>query len=268
MIMWCWPKVIRLDAMICWTSVCSQAKGPGWQMVKKKLVILANSIKRNARCVAGREVTAKDGRYSVGPWIRPISIHGEGELDCAETTCSDGSHIELMQFAEIALAAAVNDIYQPENWTIAGPRCWRKLDWPYGPVDHKLLLESPADLWFDRAEKRTDRISHERLKTNPPAQSLYVIRPEDLHLRFYKEYNSFKERDERKSRGAFTYKGVKYDFTLRDPVASKKYCSEFPASGAPPKEVGFSKDNGPLVCVSVASDFKGFHYKILATVIE
>jgi hypothetical protein len=47
---------------------------------KKTIVCLANSIKDNGRCIAGREVLAN--RY--GGWIRPVSDRATAELSLAE----------------------------------------------------------------------------------------------------------------------------------------------------------------------------------------
>lgn len=43
----------------------------------KRIIVLANSIKKGGRCVAGREVEGKEA--TVGNWVRPISDESEGE---------------------------------------------------------------------------------------------------------------------------------------------------------------------------------------------
>jgi hypothetical protein len=240
----------------------------GVSMVRKRLLILANSVKDHEHCIAGREIIASRDGCTLGPWIRPVSSHGQGELDASEIACADGSQVNVRDYAEVTLTAAVKSRFQPENWTIAGPGCWRKLERPRGRITRGALVESPRDLWYDRYEDRTDRILHARLVLKPPAQSLYVIRPEKLCLKFYAEFNAFKGKETRKHRASFVYNDVEYDLALTDPVASDKYGGSFPPVGAPPKLVPLSAQVAPLVCVSLTADFNGFHYKVAATIIE
>jgi len=46
-------------------------------MILKRIVILANSIKNQKRCVAGREVWFTNGICRVGDWVRPVTSIGE-----------------------------------------------------------------------------------------------------------------------------------------------------------------------------------------------
>ena len=48
-------------------------------MERRRLLVLANSIKKNGRCVAGRELLSADPP-NFGRWYRPISDLPEGEL--------------------------------------------------------------------------------------------------------------------------------------------------------------------------------------------
>ena len=60
----------------------------------KTLLILANSIKHwPSVCIAGREIKPGGERYSFGPWIRPVSSHGEGELSPTDCQLSNGSQL-------------------------------------------------------------------------------------------------------------------------------------------------------------------------------
>jgi len=89
-------------------------------MSTKTLLILANSHKRGGRCIAGREVLwLPDGRWHFGPWVRPVSAHGTGELDHEETIRADGSQVQVLEFANVALAQNQQDECQPESWIIA-----------------------------------------------------------------------------------------------------------------------------------------------------
>jgi hypothetical protein len=253
--------------MMPWPTSISAWRIAGWLMARKRLLILANSFKRDARCIAGRELSIVDGRYRIGRWIRPVSAHDEGQLELLESTYQQGSLVQVLDIAEVDLAGPANDPYQPENWTIAGPHCWRRVPPARNTVPLEKLVESPPHLWPDDSEPRSDRIWHERLRRRPPAQSIYVIRPLRLRLVFCWRYNKHRKCDGRKSRAMFDYNGVEYDLPLTDPEATHRHGAAFPALGEPPRVVELASADGPLVCVSLGNDFEGFHYKIAAAVI-
>jgi hypothetical protein len=160
-------------------------------MATKTLLVLANSLKKGGRCMAGREVLwLPDGRWHFGPWIRPVSAQGDGELCREETTRPDGTQVQVMEFATVSLVRNENEPCQPENWVITGARCWSKLDRPCKLPPRGALEERPADLWIDKAEMN-DRISPQRLAERKLGFSLCVIKPEELTLSWFSEMNTF-----------------------------------------------------------------------------
>jgi len=239
-------------------------------MPTKTILVLANSLKNRGRCMAGREVVwLPDGRWHFGGWIRPVSAHGQGELDHEETIREDGAMVGVMEFATVALARNENEECQPENWVIeggAGRRCWSKLDRPCKLPPMAALEEHPADLWIDKAEMN-DRISPHRLAELRPGFSLCVIRPEELTLAWFSEMNTFKKRPQSKFRARFTYNGEKYELSLTDPLASERYCKPMPAVGEKPRTFALRSAHGPLLCLSLTPVFSGFHYKVAATIL-
>ena len=46
----------------------------------------------------------------------------------------------------------------------------------------RLLVERPGDLWMQAGLMNTDRATVEHVAAQPPAQSLYLIRPERFRL--------------------------------------------------------------------------------------
>jgi hypothetical protein len=236
-------------------------------MPTKTMLILANSLKKGGRCIAGREVLwLPDGRWHFGPWIRPVSAHGDGELNRDETLRPDGSMVAVMEFANVNLMRNQNEPCQPENWIISGPRCWSTLDRPAKLPPMAALEEHPADLWIDKAEMN-DRISPQRLAELRPGFSLAVIKPEDLTLTWFMEMNTFKKRPQSKFRARFAYHGLKYELSLTDPVASDKLCQPMPAVGEKPRTLALKSAHGPMLCVSLTPVFSGFHYKVAATIL-
>jgi hypothetical protein len=171
-----------------------------------------------------------------------------------------------MEFATVTLARHQGEACQPENWVIAGPRCWSKLERPCKLPPLEALEEKPPDLWIDKAELN-DRISPQRLGELQPGFSLAVIRPEELTLAWWSEMNAFKKRAQSKFRARFTYNGLKYELSLTDPLASDRFCTPVPAVGQTPRTLPISSAHGPLLCVSLTPVFNGYHYKVAATLL-
>ena len=71
-----------------------------------------------------------------------------------------------------------------------------------------LLLDEPV-VWL-QCKERTDRVSSDHLRGNPPDQSLYLVRVHNLRVHF-----EWKDRDGRYKqhrRAFFLYNGVEYVF--------------------------------------------------------
>src|SRR3569832_2044862 len=123
-------------------------------MPTKTLLILANSLKKGGRCIAGREVLFyPNGSWHFGKWIRPVSHHGSGELAPEETKRNDGTVVQVLEFADVSLHSSQNDPSQPENWFITGPHCWSRLNRTCKLPPLSALEEKTADLWIDKAEQ-------------------------------------------------------------------------------------------------------------------
>ncbi len=235
-------------------------------MIAKTLIILANSYKNSERCIAGRELTTTHGRFFLRSWIRPISTHGQGELDCLETAHRDATQVACLDIATVKLIKPAADPGQPENWLITGQYAWSHPPTKFLPPPLARLEEKPAHLWLTPNE-RTDRIPVETLQKNPPPFSICIIRPLDLHLVCWSEHNVLKNCESRKFRARFTYEKVEYDLSLTDPVAQERFCLPVPPIGAPPKIIPLRSDSGPLLCVSLTPPFNGYHYKVAATIL-
>ena len=65
---------------------------------------------------------------------------------------------------------------------------------------------------------------------------------------------------DKKARAIFTYKAVEYNLVVTDPVAKAEF-----------NEKGFGvydlSEKEPYLCLSLADAFKGFCYKLVATII-
>lgn len=236
-------------------------------VVHKRILVLANSVKKGAgRCIAGREIVAAgDNKYQLGPWLRPVTGHGEGELWPQERLYNDGRAVGVMDFADAPLERKLDEPCQPENWLLADSQRWIDASKRYERPGHALLEERPADLWL-QPDQQSDRVSHDYLSGHPPAQSLYVIRPERFRLSFWSTiWDGYTKK---KRRCLFRYQGADYDMGLTDPMLSDRFEAQIPAPGRPALEVRLPCGDDLLLCVSLAGAFQGYHYKLVATVLE
>jgi hypothetical protein len=236
-------------------------------VIQKRLLVLANSVKKGSgRCVAGREILpAGENKYRLGPWLRPVSDHGEGELWEDERLYVDGSPVSVLDFATVPLDEKVVDAGQPENWRIAGVERWRNISTRHKLPSRRTLEERPPDLWL-QPNMQTDRVAHSYLTENPPKQSLYIVRPKGFRLNLRSE--TWDGRTKPKRRCQFVYEGVQYDLGLTDPVISERYDAQIPAAGHPTVQIQLPCADDHLICVSLAREFNGYHYKLVATVFE
>ncbi len=232
--------------------------------MEKRVFILANSFKHYPmRCIAGREIIHNErGEIQWGGWIRPVSDHDEGALGLDECRYSDGSNPKPLDIADIPLGAPENDQIQPENWFIRPNKRWTKTGEENVNIA-KTLAEQPNNLWLEDDQK-TDRVSPKSLARMERRQSLYLIRPDSLHLQI--ETRTWEGRRKKRVRGNFRYKGQTYDLGVTDPLIEQKYCPNF--RNIPDGVIRLKHDDKNLLCVSLAPLFQGLHYKVIAAILE
>lgn len=226
------------------------------------LLVLANSTKNSGLCIAGRQIFKRDGKCYLGRWIRPVSPHGDGELTPEEVRLNRGQQPQIFDIVEVPLAGHQQDIRQPENWRIRARRPWRLADPSFRHPPLELLLERPTDLWCQPGE-RCDRVSAGYLSAHPPLQSLYLVVVENLQAKFgWSEYDGFyRER----YRAHFSYGGIEYELNITDPRFIKQHKDKLPRAGDRARTWPLGKETA--VCLSLAREFNGYHYKIVATIL-
>jgi hypothetical protein len=233
-------------------------------MPVKRLQVLANSVKKQQHCIAGRELLENDGRLSFGNWVRPVSRHGEGELSWGDCRFPSGSTPKIFDIVTIDLEGHAGSEAQPENRFINPKATWKKI--LVHPDDlPDLVIDNPRRLWIAPAE-RADRITAADLKQLNCGSSLYLI--EVTSFRIHMSWRTWEGRPQPRCRALFEYRGSHYDFSLTDPVARGKYCSPFPKAEDGPKIAHLNCGSDCILCVSLGALFNGYHYKIAATVIE
>lgn len=219
----------------------------------KHIIVLANSVKHDpGRCIAGREIRSEGGSTGIGPWVRPVSKVGEGELYPQHFILQDGSFPQPFDVIEIYVDTPGVDATQPENWFILeDKRKWNRVDKWDVKTAIRSFVENPQNLWIQPGVK-TDRVTKEFLASNPPEQSLYLL---DLR-------NARITVNGRKYRIRFSFNGLSYDLAITDPLISKIV-----------GEQQISIVNKGLACISLAPAFINqydgieYHYKLAAMVI-
>ena len=237
--------------------------------MKKTFLILANSIRKSCRCIGGREMFQKDGQWHYGPWIRPVSTQGEGEVHNHESCYIDGTQPTVLDVAEVTLTTKQNCSHQPENYLIDSSCRWQKL----GTIPVNSLgsiEEKPVHLWLQSNGGRKDRIQSQlAIGSLNPFQSLFLIRPINLRFRIWHEFNVFSGGTKKQRRALFTYAGKEYDFPITDPTMETRYFQPFPALNEAPKEILPTASANCFLVVSLAAPFTdGYHYKVVATILE
>lgn len=233
-------------------------------MQVKTLLVLANSFRRGGRCIAGREVLASGGAR-FGGWLRPISTEGEGELLSQHVRLRPGPPLRPLDVVRIPLAARGSDPAHPEDWLVAAEEWTRQAPCPATVLSS--LIEHPRSLWHDPA-RSSDRVSPAALASSADHQSLYLVRPSNLRVRAWREFDAARQRERHKARAIFDYEGIEYDLSLTDPLATDRFVPRLPAVGEPPREFPCPLGERALVCVSLTPLFHGLHYKVVATVLE
>ena len=221
--------------------------------MRKRIVVLANSVKHDpGRCIAGREIHSEAGVVEIGPWVRPVSTIGEGELYPRQFILEDGNFPQPFDVIEFYVDAPGTDATQPENWFIVDDeRKWNHTDkWNIRSALGS-LVENPPNLWIQPGAK-TDRVTKKFLASNPPQQSLYLL---DLR-------NAIITLNGRKYRIRFIFNGLSYDLAITDPLISKIVG----------EQTVFLMEKC-LACISLAPAFINqydgveYHYKLAAMVI-
>jgi hypothetical protein len=235
-------------------------------MPTKRIVILANSVKKNDHCIAGKEVIIQNGKISYGQWIRPVSEHGdEGALSASQCSLTGGNNPAIWDVVDVSLLRPEAYAPQPENWIIDESKPWRKVVLNDLPA---IAMDAPPNLWIDQTQKN-DRVHPANLGKLKQVASLYLIRPKNLRLRV--GWDSFQgEPPKHKRRAYFEYQGEPYDLGLTDPAIEQKYCSPYPAKDAGMPLVPLKDPADCVLCISLTRPFSftGCHHKVVATVIE
>ena len=201
----------------------------------KKIVCLANSIKLQGRCVAGREIV--DAEY--GKWVRPVSERDKREISDDERTYANGDKADVLDIIEITTKKAVPKDHHVEDHLIDANFKWKKI----GKVDWTTLeaLVEPLNdgLWLYGED--THHGTNDKIKSGDVSKltsSITLIKPSNLEVEVGKE-SQYKKPSKKVVRAKFSAGGANYSFVVTDP-----YYRQLDHGTYPLEEV--------IICVSVA----------------
>jgi hypothetical protein len=241
-------------------------------MIRKTIVVLANSVKKSGRCLAGKEVVRLGQKWKVANWIRPVSTTAGGEVRTFSMTRALGHDPKLLEIVEVPLDRAVPLPDQPENWlleTSFGVGSWKSvghLNWEQTSE----LLDTPPGLWNDPASG-SRRVKEEYPRAMSIPASLYFVKPEKIgSISVWSQRNhpsaTYPVKKHRVAR--IRYAGVWHDCDIDDPNFAERYYPKFPSINEQTIEVLLSKPDSTLVSLSLTGAYYGHHYKIVAAFFE
>lgn len=237
---------------------------------QRRLLILANSIKNHGRCVAGREIQ-RVSPLKLGGWIRPISKAEGGALSLNEVATESGSRLRVYDDAIAEFKEHRPGIAQPENWLLADQQKWKAMGRiPMHPALSGLLEESPATLWGTGESGRSDKVALNSQELAILNQSLVIIRPKALEFHLGRKWKSMQQNGSRKtSVASFEYRGHSYKMPITDDIFTRgRFRDMHPVKVGSEHEIAVPAEKCCLLCVSLTEPFMGFHYKVIATILE
>ncbi|WP_424946793.1 dual OB domain-containing protein [Candidatus Spongiihabitans sp.] len=231
----------------------------------KTIVCLANSRRTGGYCVAGKEVVSE----GCGGWIRPVSERETEEISQQEQTLPDGSLLQLLDVVTIPMQEPKPKHHQQENHLIDGTGSWEKTG-TLNQRDLPALLDDVSDtLWINGSSTvagNNDRVPV--ADTRNLENSLLLIQPTSLTI--IVQYESYKGGGRPDVRAEFIYQGCDYSIRVTDPDAEKKYqdigYTDHKAGKEMPHRYPVAVDDVYL-CVSLADEFEGYCYKLVAGII-
>ncbi len=219
----------------------------------KRVVCLANSRKRNGRCVAGKELL-QDGR--MGGWVRPVSAREDEEVSQYERQYEDGSEPSVLDVIDVPVLSSKPKGYQRENWLLDPSRRWVRVD-RIGTSSLSQYTDAHQTLWVNghsTVHGTNDRIPLSYASSLDSSLRLVWIDRLELSVSAPgADYGDFT----RRMQGHFSYNGATYRLRVTDPIYEQLY----PRHGT----YGLG---GCFIAVSLGEPYEGYAYKLIAAIIE
>jgi hypothetical protein len=180
----------------------------------KTIIILANSVRSGARCIAGKELLPReDGTFDGGRWIR-LADHGtkEGAVSARVAHCPGHGWVKTLDIVKVVLESPCNNPDHPEDWWLEPSQPWQFVE-RRTVADIPLLADHPPTIWY-AAESDAVPAGYVRAM-GQQAASLYIVKaPEQWKFTYHKEYISFKGYNKKVRRLELTSGGQYHEFSV------------------------------------------------------
>lgn len=220
-----------------------------------RIVCLANSYKRDNRCVAGISLVTRQ-------WVRLIGRVVPHSLTLNEARYADGKAVSLLDVFEVQVDKDCGSNHHPEDALIAETP-WRLIGRFDQPPDFDFLRDmvnpSPVVL-----QGYCDRIDAHRLEKTAIRVSLSLVEPQDLWWWIREESGK------RRSRANFRlgHEGrIRYDLPVTDP-AWLDQLNFMPTGIHSHSTLCGERHTRTYLTASLSEPYEGFHYKLIAGVIN
>jgi hypothetical protein len=219
------------------------------------MLCLANSRKLAGRRVAGKEWARPD----LATWVRPMSSQPGGALSAFDRQYENGDDPDILDIVKIEMRAPCPEAYQTENHLIDENYYWQRVG--RGTWEQVLrVVDAVAYPLWTPGHSSTNGINDRvpAATANTMTHSLVLIRPNTFSITVSKDVKMF-HCATRQVRGSFSVANFDYNLRVTDPYI-EGIVQQYP-------DGEYSVPSDVLLCISLGEIFRGFAYKLIATVI-
>ncbi|HWR46939.1 MAG TPA: hypothetical protein VN327_04865 [Pseudonocardiaceae bacterium] len=220
----------------------------------KRLVCLANSRKLHGRCIAGRELLARN----LGEWIRPVSDREGEEVSDSERKYEDGGDPRVLDIIDVPLIGPKVKSHQSENWLLDPSKYWRKVG-EFGHRNLSFLADAPGPLWINGHQTnngQNDCVPVEEADKTDGSLKLIAV-ASGLQLCVCRTGENFGN-PRRRAQAEFSFGGMNYRLWVTDPLIETEYLARVDGVYA----LGSS-----YLTISLGEPWDGRCYKLVAAII-
>jgi DNA-binding MarR family transcriptional regulator len=219
----------------------------------REIIILANSIKHNGRCIAGKDIKS-------GEWVRIVPLNENRAFTDAELyeLYGDRKGPELLDIISIAFSYKKPLNYHPEDEYIKSESKWEKTGSIANVEDINKLVDTED--WVSNTTNisgKSDRIESAHFDTNKLLISLQLIRLDGYKNRPVIKYQYKQNKNYYRPRLCFDLNGYNYDLVVTYP--KYRILNDDPG----PESLG-----NCYIVVGLSEGYEdGYHYKLVVGII-